>query len=179
MLALSDGQLVVTMAVRPGLDLQVGDPCRLNLDHPAIWSWEDGAVAQSVPARVIGETMSLGTGERTMTFLVPAQQQVARQLCPAARVDGYLSTTLLEVDDVTGFEAGMEVLVYRRGLSSISATRTVAAVDATFNTIELTTPLAAVTYPADGDTWLTYADYGTGTASQNEHLFVSRGSFEA
>lgn len=179
MLALSDGQLVVTMAVRPGLDLQVGDPCRLDLDHPAIWSWEDGAVAQSVPARVIGETLSLGTGERTMTFLVPAQQQVARQLCPAARVDGYLSTTLLEVDDVTGFEAGMEVRVYRRGLSSTSTTRTVAAVYATAGTIELTTPLAAVTYPADGDTWLTYADYNTGTASQDEHLFVSRGSFEA
>ena len=179
MLALSDGQLVVTMAVRPGLELQVGDPCQLDLDHPAIWSWEDGAVAQSVPARVIGETMSLGTGERTLTFLVPGQQQVARQLCPAARVDGYLSTVLLEVDDVTGFAAGMEVLVYRRGLTSVSTTRTVAAVDATANTIEMTAPVLSATYPADGDTWITYANHGTGTAAQDQHLFVSRGSFEA
>ena len=179
MLALSDGQLVVTMGVRPGLGLQVGDPCKLALDHPAIWSWADGEVAQSVPARVIGETLSLGTGERTMTFLVPGQQQTARQLCPAARVDGYLSTVLLEVDDVTGFGAGMEVLVYRRGLTSLSTTRTVAAVDEVANTIELTTPVVSATYPADGDTWLTFADYGAGTASQDEHLFVSRGSFEA
>jgi hypothetical protein len=178
-LALSDGQLVVTMGVRPGLELQVGDPCRLNLDHPAIWSWADGEVAQSVPARVIGETMSLGTGERTLTFLVPGQQQVARQLCPAARVDGYLSTVLLEVDDITGFAAGMEVRIYRRGNAGLSATRTVAAVDATYQTIELTTPVVSATYPADGDTWLTYADFGAGTAAQDEHLYVSRGSFEA
>jgi hypothetical protein len=167
------------MGVRPGLELQVGDPCRLNLDHPAIWSWADGEVAQSVPARVIGETMSLGTGERTLTFLVPGQQQVARQLCPAARVDGYLSTVLLEVDDITGFAAGMEVRIYRRGNAGLSATRTVAAVDATYQTIELTTPVVSATYPADGDTWLTYADFGAGTAAQNEHLYVSRGSFEA
>jgi hypothetical protein len=104
---------------------------------------------------------------------------VARQLCPAARVDGYLSTALLEVDDVTGFAAGMDVLVYRRGLTSVSATRTVAAVDATANTIEMTTPVLSATYPADGDTWITYANHGTGTAAQDQHLFVSRGSFEA
>ena len=178
-LALSDGQLVVTMGVRPGLELQVGDPCRLELSHPAIWSWSDGEVASSVPARVIGETMSLGTGERSLTFLVPGQQQVARQLCPAARVDGYLLSTLLEVDDVTGFEAGMEVRIYRRNSAATTTTRTIAAVDATYKTIELTTPVLSVTYPADGDTWLTYADFGSGTAAQDEHLYVTRGSFEA
>lgn len=178
-LALSDGQLVVTMGVRPGLELQVGDPCILELDHPAIWSWEYGTVASSVSARVIGETMRLGTGERTLTFLVPAQQQAARQLCPAARVDGYLSTVLLEVDDVTGFAAGMEVRVYRRGNAGVATTRTVAAVDTTFNTIELTTPLVSATYPADGDTWMTYADFQAGLSQQDQHLFVSRGSFEA
>ena len=179
MLALSDGQLVITLGVRSGLALGVGDPCRLDLDHPAIWSWSDGAVASSVPARVIGESENLGTGERSLTFLVPGQQQTARQLCPAARVDGYLSTTVLEVDDVTGFAAGMELYIYRRGDATVSATRTVAAVDTTLDTIELTTPLLAVTYPADGDTWLTYADFGTGTAEQDEHLFMNRGSFEA
>lgn len=178
-LALSDGQLVITLGVRSGLALGVGDPCRLDLDHPAIWSWSDGAVASSVPARVIGESENLGTGERSLTFLVPGQQQTARQLCPAARVDGYLSTTVLEVDDVTGFAAGMELYIYRRGDATVSTTRTVAAVDTTLDTIELTTPLLAVTYPADGDTWLTYADFGTGTAEQDEHLFMNRGSFEA
>lgn len=179
MLALSDGQLVITFGVRPGLDLQIGDPCRLELDHPAIWSWADGTVAATVPARVIGETMSLGTGERSLTFLVPGQQQPARQLCPAARVDGYLSTTVLEVDDVTGFAVGMELLVYRRGNAAVTTTRAIAAVDSIANTIELTTVLLSATFPADGDTWFTYADFGTGTAAQDEHLFMNRGSFEA
>ena len=180
MLALSDGQLVVTMAVRPGLELQVGDPCKLSLDHPAVWSWADGGVDYVLPARVIGESDSLGTGERLLTFLVPAQQVVARQLCPAARVDGYLSSTVISVDDVTGFEPGMLLLIYRRGnLSGTAATRTVSAVDPVANTITLTATLSSVTYPADGDTWMTYQPYNTGTAAQNEHLYVSRGSFEA
>lgn len=180
MLGLSDGQLVATFGVRPGLELGIGDPCRLELDHPAIWDWSSGAIAATVPARVIGEAENLGTGERSLTFLIPGQQQPARQLCPAARVDGYLSTTVLEVDDVTGFAAGMELFIYRRGnAAAVSTTRTVAAVDATYSTVELTTPLLAVTYPADGDTWFTYADFGTGTAEQDEHLFMNRGSFEA
>jgi hypothetical protein len=52
-------------------------------------------------------------------------------------------------------------------------------VDATANTIEMTTPVLSATYPADGDTWITYANHSTGTAAQDQHLFVSRGSFEA
>ena len=80
---------------------------------------------------------------------------------------------------MTGFAAGMELYIYRRGDATVSTTRTVAAVDTALDTIELTTPLLAVTYSADGDTWLTYADFGTGTAEQDEHLFMNRGSFEA
>jgi hypothetical protein len=179
MLALSDGQLVVTMGVRPGLELQVGDPCKLDLEHPAVWDWSTGDIAYVLPARVIGETMKLGTGERTLTFLVPGQQQAARQLCPAARVDGYLSTTVLEADDVTGFAAGMRILIYRRTNLVTSTTRVIASVDTELDQITLAVALPTASYPADGDTWFTYANYSTGTAAQDEHLFVNRGSFEA
>ena len=179
MLALSDGQLVVTMGVRPGLELQIGDPCKLDLEHPAVWDWSTGDIAGVLPARVIGETMKLGTGERTLTFLVPGQQQAARQLCPAARVDGYLSTTVLEVDDVTGFAAGMRILIYRRTNLVTSTTRVIASVDTELDQITLAVALPTASYPADGDTWFTYANYSTGTAAQDEHLFVNRGSFEA
>jgi hypothetical protein len=179
MLALSDGQLVVTMGVRPGLELQIGDPCKLDLEHPAVWDWSSGDIAGVLPARVIGETMKLGTGERTLTFLVPGQQQAARQLCPAARVDGYLSTTVLEVDDVTGFAAGMRILIYRRTNLTSSTTRVIVSVDAELNQVTLGVAVPSATWPADGDTWFTYANYSTGTAAQDEHLFVNRGSFEA
>jgi len=178
MLAMSDGQLVITFGVRPGLDLQIGDPCRLDFSHPAVWSWEDGS-ASAVAARVIGESFSLATGERSLTFLIPGQQQLGTQLCPAARIDGYLSSTVLDVDDVTGFAAGMSVFVYRRANIVTSTTRTIASVDADALTVTLATALSSVTFPSDGDSYMTYADYGTGTASQDEHLFMNRGSFVA
>ena len=180
-LALSDGQLAVTLAVRPGLELQVGDPCTLSLSHPAVWSWADGAVASTVQARVIGESESLGTGQRSLTFLVPAQQVIARQLCPAARVDGYLSTTVLQVDDTTGFAAGMVIAIYRRGDDqAVRTTRTISAVDETFKTVTVTTAVNSVIFPADGDTWFTFADFGSATVVQRVHLYVSAtGRFEA
>lgn len=178
MLALADGQLVVTMGVRSGLPLGVGDLCLLKLEHPAIWDWTTGAVAQSVPARVVGASENLGTGARTLTFLVPGQQQAALTLCPAARVDGYLSSFTLEVDDTTGFAAGMAVSIYRRGDEAATATtRTVSAVGS--NSLTLTVSLSSVTYPADGDTWVTYIDYPSGTDAQDVHLYMGQGSFSA
>lgn len=178
MLTLADGQLVVTMGVRTGLELGVGDPCVLELGHPAIWDWLNGEVAQSVPARVVGATESLGTGARTLTFLVPGQQQAAQVLCPAARVDGYLSAFTLEVDDTTGFVAGMAVAIYRRGNeAATSTTRSISAVGP--NSITLSVSLSSVTYPTDGDTWLTYIDYPSGTDAQDVHLYMGQGSFSA
>lgn len=178
MLTLADGQLVVTMGVRSGLELGVGDSCMLELEHPAIWDWATGAVAQSVPARVVGATENLGTGARTLTFLVPGQQQAALTLCPTARVDGYLSSTTLELDDTTGFAEGMAVVIYRRGDEVATAsTRTVSAVGA--NSITLTLAVSSVTFPADGDTWLTYIDFPSGTDAQDVHLYMGQGSFSA
>lgn len=177
MLALADGQLVVTLGVRTGLQLGLGDPCNLNLIHPAIWSWDEGAVALTVPARVIGMSDSLGTGARTLTFLVPGQQKAALSLCPAARVDGYLSGKELTVDNTTGFEAGMVVRVYRRNATS-QVERTIAAVTST--TLTLTSDVSSGSYPADSDTWVTYTAWASvGLAKQRLHLFSGYGSFEA
>jgi hypothetical protein len=171
MLALSDGQLAVTLSVRAGLDLHVGDPCRLVLEHPAIWDWTTGAVSQDMPARVIGEHESLGDGSRQLTFLVAGQQRRPRVLCPAAVVTGYLSSTLVQVDDTTGFAVGMKVRVYRRGDDSTYQDRIVGAVNSS-TILTLASPVTTATFPADDDSWLTYDVYTDCTATQQEHLFV-------
>jgi hypothetical protein len=171
MLALSDGQIAVTLPVRAGLDLHVGDPCRLVLEHPAIWDWTTGAVSQDMPARVIGEHESLGDGTRQLTFLVAGQQRRPRVLCPAARVTGWLSSTLVQVDDTTGFAVGHKVRVYRRGDDTTFEDRIVGAVN-TATILTLTVAVTTATFPADGDSWVTYDSYTDCTVRQQEHLFV-------
>jgi hypothetical protein len=170
MLAMSDGQIVVTLPVRSGLALRVGDPCRLVLEHPAIWDWTTGAVSQNVAARVIGEHESLGDGSRKLTFLVAGQQRRPRVLCPAARITGWLSSTLVQVDNTTGFAAGHKVRIYRRGNDTVFQDRIVAAVN-TATILTLTTAATPSTYPADGDSWLTYDTFTDCVAAQQQHLF--------
>jgi hypothetical protein len=171
MLGLSDGQLVVTLPVRSGLDLHVGDPCRLVLSHPAIWDWVTGEVSADTPARVIGEHESLGDGTRKLTFMVTGQQRRPRVLCPAARVTGWLSSTVVQVDSTVGFAAGHKVRVYRRGDDTTFEDRIISAVNSS-TVLTLTVGATTATFPADGDSWLTYDTYTDCVSTQQAHLFV-------
>jgi len=179
MLAMSDGQLVVTLPVRSGLNLHVGDPCVLVLEHPAIWDWVTGGLSASIAARVIGEHESLGDGTRKLTFLVAGQQQSPRVLCPAAVITGWLSSTLVQVDNTTGFAVGHKVRIYRRGNDTVFEDRIIAQVN-TSTILTLTAPATTATFPADDDSWVTYDTYGDATAQQRQHLYVlSTMEFEA
>jgi hypothetical protein len=153
MLGLSDGQLVVTLPVRSGLDLHVGDPCRLVLSHPAIWDWTTGEVSANTPARVIGEHESLGDGTRKLTFT------------------GWLSSTVVQVDNTTGFASGQKVRVYRRGDDTTFEDRIISAVNSS-TVLTLTVGATTATFPTDGDSWLTFDTYGDGTGQQRQHLYV-------
>jgi hypothetical protein len=171
MLGLSDGQLVVTLPVRSGLDLHVGDPCRLVLSHPAIWDWTTGEVSANTPARVIGEHESLGDGTRKLTFMVAGQQARPVVLCPAAEVTGWLSSTVVQVDNTTGFASGQKVRVYRRGDDTTFEDRIISAVNSS-TVLTLTVGATTATFPTDGDSWLTFDTYGDGTGQQRQHLYV-------
>jgi hypothetical protein len=171
MLGLSDGQLVVTLPVRSGLDLHVGDPCRLVLSHPAIWDWVTGEVSADTAARVIGEHESLGDGTRKLTFMVAGQQARPVVLCPAAEVTGWLSSTVVQVDNTTGFASGQKVRVYRRGNDATFEDRVIASVNSS-TVLTLTVGATTATFPADGDSWLTFDTYGDGTGQQRQHLYV-------
>jgi hypothetical protein len=179
MLGMSDGQLVVTLPVRSGLDLRVGDSCRLVLSHPAIWDWVAGEVSADTPARVIGEHESLGDGTRKLTFLVQGQQSRPRVLAPAARVTGWLSSTVVQVDSTVGFAAGHKVRLYRRGDDTTLEDRVIASVNSS-TVLTLTAGATTATFPSDGDSWLTYDTYTDCVSTQQAHLFArTEQEFEA
>ena len=169
-LAMSDGQIAVTLSVRAGLDLRVGDPCKLQLDHPAIWDWQSGAVGTNTPARIIGEHESLGDGSRKLTFLVPGQQVRPRVLCPSARITAVGTATQLVVDDATGFTSSQRIRVYRRGDDTVFEDRIIATVVGQL--VTLTVGITLATFPTDGDSWITYDTYNDVTTAQRTHLFV-------
>jgi hypothetical protein len=174
MLQQSDGQMVVTLQVRDGLGVRVGDAVRLDIGHPLVWDWETNSAAGVVPARVIGEEESLGTGARRLTFLVPGQLQGGRVLCPAAVATARPSPDEMTIDDTTGFAVGHLVLAYRRGdEASFTASREIKTI--TGDVIEFTASLSTTDYPADGETWLTYDDFAAVIPPQDEHLFVVTG----
>ena len=109
-----------------------------------------------------------------MTFLVPGQLQGGRVLCPAAEAVSRPKVTEMEVDNITGFAKGQMVLVYRRGdEASFNASREI--LDIVGNVIEFTASVSLANYPADGDTWVTFDDFATVVAPQDEHLFVVTG----
>jgi len=170
LLRLADGQLVVTLPVSPAVTLRVGDPCRLDISHPLIWNWSTGATTGVVPARVIGVRDNPGE-PRSLTFLCPAQRAAGGFLCPSAVVTARGSTTLVTVDDVTGFVVGQAIWAYVRGNDAATIVqRTINGISGLVLT--LATSLDVSIYPAGEDTWITYADSTVVTTAQNEHLFV-------
>lgn len=174
-LRLSDGQMVVTLHVAPTVTLRVGDACKLDIDHPLVWDWETGTSGGTIVARVVGAEDPLDAGPRKLTFLCPGQAQAGKVLCPAAQCS--TARTLpdrMTVDDITGFEIGQYVIVYRRGDDTTKNVRrqiqNIAGLVVQFNSNVSTTD-----YPGDGETWMTYDEYGTVTADQQEHLYIVAG----
>jgi hypothetical protein len=173
-LRLSDGQMVLTLHVAPTVTLQVGDACRLDIDHPLAWDWESGTSSGTIVARVVGAEDPLDAGPRKLTFLCPGQAQAGKVLCPAAKATARPASDEMTVDNVTGFEAGQFVIVYRRGNDTTkNVRREIKSI--TGLVVEFTATVDLTDYPADGDTWMTYDEIGTATADQQEHLYIVAG----
>ena len=175
-LRIGDGQLVVTLHVAPSVTLRPGDGCILDIGHPLIYDWADGDTAGAVPARVVAVEDPIDAGPLRVTFLLAGQAQAAKPLCPAAQVTARGTAQELTVDDPTGFEAGQEVAVYRRGDEATAASYQTRTIDTVVGSlITLTSGASLAQFPADGDTWLTYDDATAVTADQLEHTFVVSG----
>jgi hypothetical protein len=100
-------------------------------------------------------------------------------LCPAAEVTGWLSSTVVQVDNTTGFASGQKVRVYRRGDDTTFEDRIISAVNSS-TVLTLTVGATTATFPTDGDSWLTFDTYGDATGQQRQHLYVlSSMEFEA
>lgn len=173
-LRLSDGQVVVTLDVAPTVTLQVGDACKLDIDHPLVWDWESGTSGGVIPARIVGAEDPLDAGPRRLTFLCPGQAQAGKVLCPAAVATARLAADEMTVDDVTGFRSQQYVIVYRRGDDTAkNVRRQIKAIIGLV--VEFTANVDLTDYPADGETWMTYDEFGTANAAQQSHLYIVSG----
>jgi len=173
-LRLSDGQIVVTLHVAPTVTLRVGDACKLDIDHPLVWDWETGTSGGTIPARVVGVEDPIDAAPRKLTFLCPGQAQAGKVLCPAAVATARPAADEMTVDDVTGFEALQYVIVYRRGDDTVkNVRRQIKSI--TGLVVEFMSNVSTVDYPADGETWMTFDEYGTVTTDQQAHLYVVAG----
>ncbi len=91
----------IQIRVGPWVQAQVGDIVRLELTHPALWTWSTspGAVGYTGQARVVGRTLELASSVVTLTLLADSMV-TARSLSPAMLVSGYDSTTAPTYIDV-------------------------------------------------------------------------------
>jgi hypothetical protein len=111
--------------------------------------------------------------------MVAGQQVRPLVLCPAAEVTGWLSSTLVQVDNTTGFAVGHKVRIYRRGNDTVFEDRIIGQVNSS-TVLTLTVGATTASFPADGDSWLTFDTYGDATGPQRQHLYVlSTMEFEA
>ena len=144
--------------------------------HRAVGTAGGIGVLGAVPARVVAVEDPIDAGPVRVTFLLAGQAQAAKPLCPAARVTARGTAQELTVDDPTGFEAGQEVAVYRRGDEATAASYQTRTIDTVVGSlITLTSGASLAQFPADGDTWITYDDATAVTADQLEHTFVVSG----
>jgi hypothetical protein len=93
---------VLSVRVAPWVRAEVGDVVRLDLSHPAIWTWaaNPGAAGYDGPARVVGRKLNLRTLQASLVLLIDGALQV-RALSPAAAVLAFqhaTNPTWIEID---------------------------------------------------------------------------------
>lgn len=102
-LAADETTQAVELRVPPWIDAEVGDLVRLELTHPAMWTWgsNPGAVGYTGTARVVGRRLNLKTCQVTLLLLFDGAVTM-RALSPAARVQSFAGAaanpTSIDVD---------------------------------------------------------------------------------
>jgi hypothetical protein len=103
----------VELTVHPGVRAEVGDAVWLDLTHPALWSYTDGATGYTGPGRVVGRTLDLASCAVTLRLLIDGGTRVF-SLSPSAAVvtwspSATAPTTIdLHRDYLTHMQAALE-----------------------------------------------------------------------
>lgn len=117
-MARGDGQSIVKFAVAPWIDAEVGDPISVTVAHPMLYNWADGTrPPANIPGRCVGTSMSLKTGEQSLTILLDGILAPAFYLCPVTTVSN-VSGNDVTVGDGGWFQSGETVRFYNRGKES-------------------------------------------------------------
>ena len=114
-MARGKGQSIISFAVAPWVDIQVGDPVSVTVAHPLLYDWADGTRQPSnIPGRCVGWTFNLKTGEQGLTILLDGLLAPAFWLCPVEAVT-LVSGNDVTVGDGVWWQSGETVRFYNRG----------------------------------------------------------------
>jgi hypothetical protein len=114
-MARGKGQSIISFAVAPWVDIQVGDPVSVTVAHPLLYDWADGTRQPSnIPGRCVGWTFNLKTGEQGLTILLDGLLAPAYWLCPVEIVAS-VSGNDVTVGDGVWWQSGETVRFYNRG----------------------------------------------------------------
>ena len=169
------GQSIIKFEVAPWIDAEVGDPISVTVEHPLLFNWSDGTRAPSnIPARVLGWSKNLGTGEQSLTLLLDGILAPAYWLCPTTHI---YSISGNDVTVVRGdfFRSGETLRFYNRGNEATeSADLLVTTVSGDVLTLSSSPPSWFVsTLTGTHPTKVTYPPYTSGsTDQQNPFMYV-------
>ena len=177
MLLLGDGQAAVRLRLPPWVEVQVGDAVEVTSAHPSLWSWSTGSYAPaSVLGRVVTWSRQAWGQDQEITALLAGHAQERINLCPCARVEQVVSTTVFRVEKggATGFAAGDVVLLYARGdEDGATYTRTLDAIDTSSDNYDLFTVDSAIAgLSSTAELVFTFAAAASVTARQARFMFV-------
>lgn len=177
LILMSDGQSAVTMRLPPWSEVQIGDAVDVTTAHPSLWDWSTGTYAPaSLLGRVVGWSREAWSQIQTITVLLAGQAQERVFLCPCARVEQVVSTTVFRVEKggARGFSTGDEVLLYARGdEDGTTYTRTLDAIDTTSDNYDLFTVDSAIGgLSSTAELVFTFAVYASCVTDQRRLMFT-------
>lgn len=179
-LAVGLGQTIITVAIAPWLDLQIGDPVAWQVPHPAVYDWATGTWGPGqVAGRVLGRTWKPWSGRATATFVLAGLMREGLYLCPVAGLTALPTSDTFDVNvDLTALIAptapSIRVRLYNAGQEATE----MAEVD-----VDVVSPTSLqlasgshAAWVAAGVTRMTFCNLGGGNDDQVEGAYLFQAS---
>ena len=169
-IAPGDGQMILTMRVAPGVEVQPGDEGRLTIAHPAVFDFTTATRSTAlVGARCLGWEVDLFSGIQRLTLLIGGASPGMGYLCPSLVIASKSSSTVVVIaaSDAQWLRGDDKVLIYNPGEEQ-AATPEITEMTITADGVGATTVEFTGTLPSwvGTDSIITYAENANCTTRQ-------------
>ena len=179
-IALGDGLQSMTVKVGAWVELEPGDPVRVDLAHPAVYDFGEAERApSSVAGRVVGSRFNLADGTQDLTILIRGGYTGARLLCPAQVVqskDSSTEITLTSTAAANMYKAGETITVYNPGQETASTPETADHEIDTINDSVITITGSTFATWVGAGTRVTYPVLADCSTRQDDYAFYDSGT---